>query len=152
MSMPEIRKARPEDAEALREIAESAYSIYLPRMDRKPFPMLDDYAARIAAGHAHVLEDKAGIQGYVVVLPLDDGSMMLDNIAARPDRQKRGYGRALAAHAEKIAREHGASLMRVYTNEAMWENLEWYPRLGYEEYERKVENGYRRVYLRKKLA
>ena len=49
---------------------------------------------------------------------------------------------------------HGSSdcaAVTLYTNEAMVENLQLYPRLGYVETGRGVEEGYRRVYFEKRL-
>jgi hypothetical protein len=39
----------------------------------------------------------------------------------------------------------------LYTNEAMVENLRLYRRLGFVETDRRVEDGYRRVFFRKSL-
>lgn len=89
-----IRKAIPQDEKRIRDIADASYSIYLERMDRKPFPMLDDYATHIVNGTIFVLEDDKDIQGYVVLLPAEDGTLLLDNVAVDANCQKRGYGRA----------------------------------------------------------
>lgn len=146
-----IRKARPEDEKRIREIAEISYSIYLDRMDRKPFPMLDDYAAHIANGAIFVLEDEEGIKGYVVLFPAEDGSLLLDNVAVDNNCQKRGYGRALINFAEEEARRRKLNAVTLYTNEAMRENLVWYPRLGFIETGRHEDKGYNRVYFSKKV-
>ena len=58
------------------------------------------------------------VVGILVLLP-DDGAMLLDNVAVHPDRHGRGYGRALIAFAERVARERGFKAIRLYTNEAM---------------------------------
>lgn len=42
--------------------------------------------------------------------------------------------------------------MRLYTNEAMIENLALYAHLGFAETRRLVEDGYRRVYMEKHLS
>lgn len=146
-----IRLATQADEAVFREIAEASFAKYLERMDRKPFPMLDDYGTHINAGHAWVLEDIDGIEGYVVLIPQND-CLMLDTIAVRPKCQHSGYGRALVAFAENKARGMGWNRITVYTNEAMLENLAWYPALGYSEYDRRVENGYNRVFFQKYLS
>ena len=58
---------------------------------------------------------------------------------------------ALIDFAERRARELGLPAVTLYTNEAMVENLRLYPRLGFVETERRVEDGYRRVFFRKAL-
>ena len=149
----QIRRARAEDAERVRQIAEASFAIYLPRMDRKPFPMLDDYDAHIARGSVFVLEEEAGaIAGYAVLLPGDDASLLMDVIAIDPACQKRGFGRMLMAFAESEALRRGLCAVSLYTNAAMTENLDWYPRLGYQETGRKKDKGYYRVYFRKSLS
>ncbi len=88
----------------------------------------------------------------MVLVPQDGETMLLDNIAVRPQCQKSGYGRALMSWAEHIAGDAGKKWIILYTIEAMRENLAWYPRLGLcEDFEHRTENGYRRAYFRKAL-
>ena len=146
-----VRKAIQADRAAMENIAQAAYALYVPRMDKKPFPMLDDYGAHIAAGAAYVLEDGDGIRGYIVLLPADDGALLLDNVAVDPTAQKCGYGRKLLDFAEAVARERGLERIILYTNEAMRENLAWYPKMGYAVTGHVAEKGYKRVYFEKKI-
>ncbi len=80
-----------------------------------------------------------------------DEILELENVAVDPAEQGLGHGRALVAFAEGHARELGLTAVELYTNEAMVENLRLYPRLGFVETGRRVEDGYRRVYFRKTL-
>lgn len=146
-----VRKAEQSDRAAMENIAQEAYAIYVPRMDKKPFPMLDDYGAHIAAGAAFVLEDEGGIRGYIILLPADDGALLLDNVAVDPSARKCGYGRKLLDFAEAVARERGLGRIILYTNEAMRENLAWYPKMGYAVTGYVEEKGYKRVYFEKKV-
>lgn len=145
-----IRLAAIDDCRAIEAIAQAAYAPYLDRMENKPFPMLDDYGAHIRQQRVHVLEAGGCIRGYVVLIP-EAGSLLLDNIAVHPQWQGAGWGRCLALYAEERGRQWGCRRIRLYTNEAMVENLAWYPRLGYRISHRAVEQGYRRVYLVKDL-
>ena len=43
-------------------IVQAAYAPYVPRIGRKPGPMLDDYGARIRAKQVHVLESEGVIE------------------------------------------------------------------------------------------
>jgi len=70
----------------------------------------------------------------------------------RPSRQGRGAGSRLLALAEDEARRLRLSEIRLYTNEAMTENLAYYPRHGYAETHRAEQDGFRRVFFRKHLA
>jgi ribosomal protein S18 acetylase RimI-like enzyme len=147
----DIRLATPGDLAAVEAIVQAAYAPYVPLIGQKPGPMLDDYAALIAKGFVHVLVAGIEVAGILVLLP-DDGAMLLDNVAVHPDRHGRGYGRALIAFAERIARKRGFKAIRLYTNEAMTENIALYGRLGFVETHRGDEKGFRRVYMTKVLG
>lgn len=146
-----IRPARSGEDAAIRSLVRRAYAVYVPRMGREPGPMLDDYAARIAEGAVHVLELDGVLAGAVVLLPLADGGLLLDNVAVDPDLQGRGLGRALGGFAEAEARRRGHAELRLYTHETMVENVAMYATLGYEETHRATEKGYARIYMRKRL-
>jgi hypothetical protein len=53
--------------------------------------------------------------------------------------------------AEAEASRRGHSRIRLYTHERMVENIALYARCGYIEYERRQEQGFRRVFMRKAL-
>ncbi len=146
-----IRTAVPSDQGTVEGIAQAAYSVYLGRMDRKPFPMIDDYGRHIREGNLFVLEDGGSIRGYAVILNGPPGTLLLDNVGVDPDFQGKGYGGALIAYAEEQGRERGCSLITLYTNAAMVENQSMYPHLGYSVSRRAVENGYSRIYYIKNL-
>lgn len=156
-----IRKATAADQEAIEAIVAEAFSVYLPRMDRKPAPMLDEYAAHIRAGHAFVLEEGASdgaagagagngaIRGCLVLLPGEPGrpgEMWLDVLAVGGSSQGRGYGRALVDFALRKAKEGRATRLRLFTNEVMREAQAFYARLGFTETHRALDAGYRRVF------
>jgi len=146
----DIRSASFEDLAAVEAIVKSAYARYVPIIGRKPGPMLDDYRALIDKGHVYVLSDGGGISAILVLIP-EEHAMLLDNVAVSPHAQGRGHGRALIAFAERMARERGLRAIRLYTNEAMTENVALYGRLGFVETHRREEQGFRRVYMAKLL-
>ncbi len=113
--------------------------------------MLDDYASLIRDGRVHVIEHDGIVQGVLVLIPQED-AMLLDNIAVSPAVQGLGLGRILLTFAEATAAAAGYSAIRLYTNEAMTENIALYTRVGYSETHRAEEKGLRRVYMSKPLA
>ncbi len=146
-----IRPATPADLSAIAAIVAAAYAIYIPRIGREPGPMGDDHAAHMAQDHTHVLEGDGGIEGLVVLVPEAD-AMLLDNIAVSPQAQGRGAGRALLAFAERHAIAAGCATLRLYTHQAMTENIALYTRLGFVETHRAVEHGFPRVFMAKALG
>ncbi len=146
-----IRPARAADLDAARRIVAAAYAPHAARMGKRPGPMDDDYAARIAEGAVHVIEgDDGGVIGLVVLLPQDD-AMLLDNVAVAPEAQGLGIGRRLVAFAEAEARRQGFGVLWLYTHESMVENMAFYRSAGFAETHRVTERGFERVYFGKGL-
>jgi ribosomal protein S18 acetylase RimI-like enzyme len=145
-----VRPAADEDVPALRVIARAAYEGYVPRIGRAPAPMTADYAQAVRSGHAWVAADHE-VVGFVILIP-QPGYLLLENVAVLPAAQGRGFGARLLALAEDEAHRLGLGEIRLYTNEAMTENLAYYQRHGYIETGRGEEDGFRRVFFRKRLA
>nr|WP_315417025.1 GNAT family N-acetyltransferase [uncultured Pseudomonas sp.] len=145
-----LRPATPHDVAAIEAIVEAAYSPYIERIGRKPGPMLEDYGRRVEGGGVHVLDNDGQIQGFII-LQDTDSALLLDNLAVAPQAQGLGLGRVLMDFAERQAIDAGYSAIRLYTNEAMTENLVLYTRRGYVETHRAEEQGLRRVYMAKHL-
>jgi GNAT superfamily N-acetyltransferase len=147
---PEIRQAFYGDLEAIRRIVEAAYKHYTARIGSPPAPMTDDYATHVASDSVWVLLLDGEVIGVVVLLTGPD-HLLLDNVAVVPEKQRQGFGRLLIGFAEEVARQRGYGEIQLYTNELMHENLVLYNKLGYQEFSRRVESGFRRVFLRKQL-
>jgi ribosomal protein S18 acetylase RimI-like enzyme len=149
--MTEIRTAVMSDRPAVEAIVQAAYAVYVPRIGRKPGPMLDDYAALISDRRVHVVADGGRIRGIVVLIP-EEESMLLDNVAVSPDARGQGFGRTLIEFAERSARDAGYGSIRLYTHEMMTENIAMYSRIGFVETHRAEEKGLRRVFMTKRLS
>ena len=146
-----LRRALPADTSAVAECVEAAYSHWVPRIGRKPWPMLQDYRLVIESEHVVLAEVQGEVAGILVLRETTDG-FLLENVAVFPDRKGQGIGRALLVHAEQEARTRGHASLYLYTNEKMTENIAMYSRAGYVEYERRQEEGFCRVFLRKMLG
>lgn len=146
----EIRHADHHDVPAIRALVEAAYEPYVPRIGRTPAPVEADYEALVARGETWVGVLDRAVVG-VLVMRASGRALELENVAVAPAVQGRGLGRALIAYAEEHARGLGLGAVELYTNEAMTENLRLYPRLGFVETDRRVEDGFRRVFFRKAL-
>jgi GNAT superfamily N-acetyltransferase len=145
-----LRPAELGDVDALRGIAVAAYQRYVPRIGQPPAPMTTDYAQAVRRGQAWVAVEGGKVIGFAILIA-QPGYLLLDSVAVRPDAQGRGIGTRLLDLAEDHARSLHLGEIRLYTNEAMTENLSYYPRLGYVEAHRAEQDGFRRVYFRKPL-
>ena len=147
-----VRPARPRDSVAVGDLVRTVYSKYVERIGKEPAPMLEDYDAWIRDGEMWVLEGRGGgVVGVLVMRSIED-RMFVDNVAVAPGQQGRGLGRRLMTFAEERAKEAGLSEIRLYTNEKMHENLTFYGKLGFGEIDRRLDGGYPRVFMRKRLA
>ena len=131
-------------------VVEAAYGHYVERMGRRPAPMDEDYDEVLREHDVRVLVDGERVVGVLVLIPEGEG-LLLDNVAVHPDYQGRGWGRRLLALAEEEARRGGATVIWLYTNEKMTEDIALYTSVGYVEVERRTVRGYRRVHMRKEL-
>lgn len=146
-----IRRATTADVSALTACVEAAYAVYVPRMGKKPAPMLADYGRLVREALVFVV-DQAGTCVGLIVLHVEADHLFIENIAIAPACQGRGLGGRLLAFAESEAIRLGLSELRLYTNEMMTENLAFYTRLGFEETARRTEDGYARVFFRKRIG
>ena len=145
-----MRAATAADLAAVRACVDAAYDPYRKRMATAPAPLLDDYAALIDRGVVAVALLDDAVIGAIVTWPEND-HLYVDNIAVHPDAQGSGVGSTLLAHAEQMARRLDHTQIRLYTNEVMTENLEYYPRRGFVETHRALDAGYHRVFFTKHL-
>ncbi|NNF71775.1 MAG: GNAT family N-acetyltransferase [Rhodobacteraceae bacterium] len=147
-----LRPARPSDEDGVRICAQEAYAQYEAAIGRKPAPMAADFGQQIANGVVHVAEDSAGeVAGFAVFFRHGD-HMFLENIAVRQAVLGTGLGRRLIERCEAEARAMGLRKITLYTNEKMLTNLTLYPHLGFEETDRRTEDGFSRVYFEKRLS
>lgn len=147
----DLRAATGDDLGAVEDVVRAAYSHYVARIGREPGPMLDDYGRLIRQGCVHVIEHDGAVRGVLVLLAQDD-AMLLDNVAVSPAAQGLGLGRRMLEFAEGAAVDAGYRAIRLYTNEAMTENIALYTRIGYRETHRAEEKGLRRVYMTKSVG
>jgi ribosomal protein S18 acetylase RimI-like enzyme len=143
------RLAVPGDVATIAGIVDRAYSMYLSRMDREPAPMKDDYASLVAEGRVAVAVD-GDIVGAIVSWVVD-GDMYVDNIAVEPAAHGRGVGNLLLEHTVDEARRNGCERMWLYTNAVMKENVGFYERRGFVQYDRRIDEGFDRIFFERAL-
>ena len=143
--------ASSDDADAMRTLARAAYEKYVPRIGREPGPMSADYDAIAASGRALLVWQGSHLVAFLVT-ELEDDALLIDNVAVSPDQQGAGLGSRLLQIAEEQAIDAGKPTVRLYTNEAMTENIALYTRRGFVETHRATEHGFTRVFMTKHLG
>ena len=153
-----IRQALESDCTAIAACAKAAYDMYIDRIGKPPAPMVADFASQILENKVQVLERRQQLIGYVVSFPVtpisvtDTSIYFIENIAVHPTHQGAGLGKLLINQVIVSARQCNCNTIELYTNELMVENIVWYNRLGFREFDRRQEDGFSRVYLRLKLT
>lgn len=145
-----VRPATAEDERWVSDCVNAAYGPFVAAIGRLPAPMVDDYGALIGRGVVHIAEVDGERVGVGVMWAKDD-HFYVDNLAVLPDSHGSGVGTELLRVADALAAAAGLGEVRLYTNEVMTSNMAYYPRRGYVETHRAVDNGYRRIYYRKVL-
>lgn len=148
MNQTRIRLAREDDVLVIESIVHCAYAPYTERIGRRPAPMSDDYAKLVAMGAVWVLIAQGDVAG-LIVLEDEIDHILVNNVAVAPKYHGQGFGKMLLAYAESHARQQNMRELRLYTNEKMLENLAIYTKLGWKEYDRNEQDGFRRVFMKK---
>jgi ribosomal protein S18 acetylase RimI-like enzyme len=148
----ELVRATAGDVEAVRTLTRSAYASWVPVIGREPMPMNADYAVAIAQHRIDLLFVDGVLAALIELIPTDD-SLLIENLAVAPSFARRGFGRTLMAHAERVAASLGYATIVLYTNELMASNVAYYERLGYTiDRVEEIRPGWRVVHLRKVLT
>jgi rhodanese-related sulfurtransferase/ribosomal protein S18 acetylase RimI-like enzyme len=129
-SIAELRTATAQDTIAIRELVRTAYAKWIPLIGREPLPMLADYERAVREHQIDLLCIGDSIVGLIETVLRPD-HLWIENVAVRPDCQRRGLGRCLLSKAERSAIAAGHSEIRLSTNAAFAANIMVYERLGY---------------------
>lgn len=125
-----LRRAGPEDADAVRTLTRAAYAKWVPVIGREPMPMQADYTRAVRAHRIDLLYDGGALEALIETIPHMD-HLFIENVAVAPEAQGRGHGKFLLGHAEGLARAAGTLEMRLLTNKSFASNVQLYLRYGY---------------------
>jgi GNAT superfamily N-acetyltransferase len=128
----DIRRARPDEAEAIRTLVRRAYAKWIISVGAEPRPMKADYVRALAEHEIWAIDGRAGCIALIELKPEPD-HLLIVNVAVDPGHQGQGLGRRLLTFAETEARRRGVAELRLYTNVRMSENRALYAAYGYRE-------------------
>jgi ribosomal protein S18 acetylase RimI-like enzyme len=145
-----VRLAVAKDVAVVTAITDAAYQHYVPILGRKPRPMLDDHAARIARGETFLVEDGAEPVGLIALVP-EPEALHIFSIAIRPEAQGHDLLNVLLGHAEAMARRHSLPKLTLITNALMTRNRAIYAHLGFAEMGIEAGDGYEIVFMERPI-
>jgi ribosomal protein S18 acetylase RimI-like enzyme len=146
----ELRQAVATDASAIRELTREAYAKWIPVIGREPKPMTADYTEAVRKHRFDLLYVGGRLAALIETIPHAD-HLLIENLAVSPSFQRRGLGRNLMDHAEKVAASAGFNEIRLYTNKLFAENVRLYSELGYRVDREEEFKGGVAVYMSKPL-
>ena len=135
--------------DALAVIAKQAFEQYCEEMGRAPAPMVADYAKHLEKDVVFTVEEQGTLIGFAIIMEKIDG-FWLETIAILPEHSGKGIGTKLMQAIEHYLLSR-ASHYQLYTNEVMRAAQRWYVALGFVEVDRRLGDGFQRIYYQKKL-
>ncbi len=132
-----LRKAGAGDVAMVTGLTRRAYEHYVPMLGGEPWPMMVDYAPRIAAGEVWLMEESPDEPIALIALEDHGDHLHIFSIAVLPEHQGSGVGRKLLGFAEDMARRLDRPALTLCTNEKMTRNIGIYGRYGFRETQRR---------------
>jgi ribosomal protein S18 acetylase RimI-like enzyme len=132
-----LRKAEAPDLAVVTGLTRRAYEHYVHLLGAEPWPMMVDYAPRIAAGEVWLLEESTEEPVALIALEDHGDHLHIFSVAVLPEHQSQGIGRRLLGFAEEQAREMQRPALTLCTGEKMTRNIGIYRRYGFIETRRR---------------
>ena len=142
-----FRKAKLEDHKIIMAIALKAYEKYIERMGKEPAPMRPVIQKEDVV---FVYEYNTQVIAFAILVKIND-QIILDSIAVDPPHQKKGIGNNFIKFIEEYLMEQKVNKYQLYTNEKMFENIDWYQKIGFKIFKKVTEKEYNRIYFEKEL-
>jgi N-acetylglutamate synthase-like GNAT family acetyltransferase len=98
-----------------------------------------------------VCEDNKQVIAFAILVKIND-QIILDSIAVDPPHQKKGIGNNFIKFIEEYLMEQKVNKYQLYTNEMMFENIDWYQKIGFKIFKKVTEKGFNRIYFEKQLS
>ena len=143
-----FRRAVAEDHEIIIAIAHKAYEKYIKRMGKEPAPMRPIIQKEDVV---FICEDNKHVIAFAILVKIND-QIILDSIAVDPSHQKKGIGNNFIKFIEEYLMEQKVNKYQLYTNEKMFENIDWYQKIGFKIFKKVTEKGFNRIYFEKELS
>jgi RimJ/RimL family protein N-acetyltransferase/GNAT superfamily N-acetyltransferase len=145
-----IRRASLADLAAIASLKTAAYLPNETFIQRPSLPRTADYDAILRKDEVWAIEGAEGLDGAIVLKT--DADAELFSVAVTPSAQARGLGDKLMNFAERRAKALGFPVLKLYTNEKLIRQIDWYRRRGYQQTHVEDHGDRKLVHMTKTLA
>jgi len=146
-----FRKALPSDLPVVAACIRAAYEPQSAEIGVRLAPLDTDCGAAIARNEVHLSLTPAGDVEGLILFHAEPPVMHLDNVAVAPGHQGRGIGGKLISSCEREAGRLGCESVELYTNQKLVRNIAVCLHLGYQVTDRRLDEGFHRIFFRKLL-
>ncbi len=145
-----IRHARLGDLQQLRYLAQTAFAPYATGVRGKREPLRADLRELVEEEAVSVFILENAVRGFICY-HIDGPDLHIEALAVSARQRRRGVGRQLLDQADREGLAKKCRRAIFHTNAAMFENLAYFRAKGFEETDRRNENGFDRIYMERYL-
>lgn len=146
-----IRHARTSDLHQLRYLAQTAFAPYAIRTRGKREPLSADLRQLVERDEVSVYIVENAVRGFVCYR-IDGPDVHIEALAVGAKYRRRGVGRQLLDHADRAGLRAHCRRAIFYTNAQMFENIAYFRAKGFQETDRRLQDGFERVVLERYLS
>ncbi len=146
----DIRKASVNELDSIKECISNAFEKYISILGGRPSAMDTDFEPLVKKGQVFVAVQDINIVAMMVMTVQSD-YVLIKNVAVNNQFQKKGLGKQLLQYAERETISKGIPVLQLYTNAGLPQLVDYWSRMGFQETERKENNGHTIVFMSKNL-
>lgn len=127
-----------------------SFEPYVSILPKPPAPLSRNYKPFIESNTLFLIITNNKPSGFIC-FHHELSYLKIDTVAVLPLFQGNSLGKKLLEFADEYAYKNEFNEIRLSTNQMMSKNISIYKYYGYKEYDRRVENGYSRVFLKRNI-
>lgn len=145
-----IRHARVSDLHQIRYLAQTQFAPYAVQIRGKREPLKGDLKDLVEKFEVSVFVLENAVRGFIIY-KISGPDVHIEALAVSNKWRRKGVGRQLLDYADRDGLRAGCRRAIFYTNAQNFENIAYFRAKGFQETDRRFEEGYERVYLERYL-
>lgn len=145
-----IRPAELQDMGSVMDCIKKSFEPYISILRQIPNALNADLKKIIDSQNLFVATIDDKIVGTIEII-INHESINLEKLSVLPYFRGKGIGKKLISYAEFLAKENRIKKIKLFTNERLIDNIRYFKKNGFSETDKKVENGFKRVYFEKNI-